>query len=117
MCDLIFRREATLSVTVVLVRSAPAGIRDPRRLATLAVTDSTARDLDELMRLYRAGPQRASTGGTDLTLTQVRNGSVIAFESLPNTPTIYRIGDYGFSALISQARKEAPPGALSGEYR
>src|SRR5262245_56238799 len=33
--DLTFRRDDSLRVTVVLVRSAPAGFKSPRRLATL----------------------------------------------------------------------------------
>ena len=115
--DLTFRRDPTLSVTVVLVRSWPAGVHTPRPLATVAVSDSAAADLDALMRLYRAGPVHQSNGGTRLDLTQVHDGVVVATETIPNTPVIRRLGSYGFSALIDQARKASPPEATIGEFR
>src|SRR5262245_28636667 len=71
--DLTFRRDAVLTVTVVLLRIAPAGTSTPRKLATLAVTDSTAGDLDDLLGFYRRGSPSFGRGA-DLALTQVRNG-------------------------------------------
>ena len=117
ICDLTFRRDPGLSVTVVLVRSWPAGVHTPRPLATVAVSDSAAADLDALMRLYRAGPVHRSNGGLRLDLTQIQNGAVVATETFSNTPVIRRLGSYGFSALIDQARKAAPPEATIGEFR
>jgi hypothetical protein len=115
--DLTFRRDPALSVTVVLVRSWPAGVHTPRPLATVAVSDSAAEDLDALMRLYRAGPVHPSNGGLRLDVTQIQNGMVVASETFSNTPVIRRLGSYGFSALIDQARKAAPPEATIGEFR
>lgn len=113
----VFRRGAVLSVTVDLVRSAPAGVRTPRRLAILAVTDSAAADLDQLVRVHRDAIPHRATGGVRLELTQMRDGSVVAREVVANNPIIRRLGSYGFEELASRARRAAPASAFVGEYR
>jgi len=117
ICDLSFRRDSVLTVSVVLVRSGPAGVREPRQLATLTVTDSTAADLDGLLRIHREAPPRRSNGGVRLELTLTRDGAVVAEELLDNNPVIRRLGSHGFEALIAMARQAAPASAFSDEYR
>jgi len=117
ICDLTFRRDSVLTVNVVLVRSGPAGVREPRQLATLTVTDSTAVELDDLLRIHRQAPPRRSNGGVRLELTQTRDGAVVAEELLDKNPVIRRLGSHGFDALIAMARRAAPASAFSGEYR
>src|SRR5262245_7646928 len=111
--DLTFRRDDSLRVTVVLVRSGPAGAKYPRRLAILTVTDSTCRELDELMRFYRGEPRLPpSNGGTRLHMVQTHDGALVAREEFEKLPTVRRLGSYGFNALIDLAWRAAPPSAF-----
>jgi len=111
---LSFRRGDALSVSVDLLRSSPAGVRQPQHLAVLAVSDSAAADLDRILRIHREAPERRSNGGVTIDLTQVRSGSVVGQEHLANNPVIRRLGSYGFNALFDQARRAAPASTFWG---